>query len=150
MQRLHSHVFVIYWTEWWFCSGSTRFFFLFCEGGIEGAKCICWGGKINKFPQNGWFFSILPIWLGCGLDGEVLQLGGGGRGWQTPPMPSLVPPLMISLVWPRLGHSSVNCNGNYGVKWMMYAIYVNVVLRNRCIVLETNFLHHFNMAVGKP
>ena len=55
-------------------SGGPRNFFV---GGIEGAKCISEGAKIQKFAKNGWFWPFFFFWLGGGGKwGQSLWLGG--------------------------------------------------------------------------
>ena len=64
------------------------FFFFLWEGGIEGAKCISEGAKIQKFAKNGRFSPFFSSDEGGGKWGrQSLRLGGQ--------MPTLMPPLRL-------------------------------------------------------
>ena len=59
---------------------------IFLWGGIEGAKCISEGAKIQKFAKNGWFWPFFLL-TGGASRGQSLRWGG-----KCPHAPS--PPLM--------------------------------------------------------
>ena len=73
----------------------------FFVGGIEGAKCISEGAKIQNFAKKKKMaeFDHFFLLMGRGQvgEGQSLQLGGGGGGANAP-IPPLMPPLNLTQI----------------------------------------------------
>ena len=120
-------------------------FFFFLRG-IEGAKCDSEGAKIQKFAENGWFWTFFLL-TGGSSRGQSLRLGGAGKCPHAPPpwcrhcLLLISPPFLISrqsLHLPLLlilFHSSSECSflsPNY-VPWMtLHHLFVLQVTFYQC------------------
>ena len=93
----------------------------FLVGGIEGAKCISEGAKIQKIAKNCWFWQFFLFWLGAACVGGRASDGGTNA--------PLMPPLDIWFIPHQVQNSQYKWDCRVEInEWNCYIWFFNRIV----------------------